>query len=403
MALPEQYTDEEAIKKHANRLDNKDFIGKEYPTFFEGRNTNEDGVMHYNYYLDSRCRLVFRTDAVNDYLTRENDPAEYAVLFDGCSFSTVVNLLNGQAMFTLDMHKHKFNVGDKLHLTVMVKDSRQEFVTTVEITVRSKRKKQQARPVKDGGCDPGPLPVKAPEPDIFLLTRKEWKDRDFPSNLFAQVLRGDDNPSVYLLNHDALGKYLDDIGIEKELGEELYKCVMGMFAHVQLSEFEKSAQQENSKIKEEDVEFLVSEIVHNFAQPALPLTQYAGEVIAIATDDKPHRKAPQARMPRSKTAVKPERRIRRGQRTPESEFKQPLNEILEKYGSLSRRDFIRAMDKDYIQTGKLKLNPVDFEKLRSGQIRWHSTVSFLRGNLVRSGSMSDKDRGTWALEQQTQE
>ncbi len=236
------------------------------------------------------------------------------------------------------------------------------------------------------------------------MTRKEWKDRDFPSNLFAQVLRGDDNPSVYLLNHDALGKYLDDIGIEKELGEELYKCVMGMFAHVQLSEFEKSAQQENSKIKEEDVEFLVSEIVHHYAQPALPLAQLTGEIIAEASGDKPRRKAPQTRVTRLKTVVKAEGRISRGQRTPESAFEQPLKEILEKHGPLSRRDFIRAMDKEYIQTGKLKLKPVDFEKLsRSGQVRWHSTVSFLRGELVRRGVMSDKDRGTWALAAQSQE
>jgi hypothetical protein len=89
------------------------------------------------------------------------------------------------------------------------------------------------------------------------------------------------------------------------------------------------------------------------------------------------------------------RRLPRGKLTPRSEFRLPLLQVLlASGGSLKVSE---AVDK----VGALmehRFTEQDREKVRSGWIRWRSSVEWVRDRLVKEGLLKkDSPRGIWEL------
>ena len=82
----------------------------------------------------------------------------------------------------------------------------------------------------------------------------------------------------------------------------------------------------------------------------------------------------------------------------EAEYELPLLEALTELGGRApTRELLEALEK------KLdgKLQPIDWETLASGNVRWKNRAQFVRLNLVRGGDMlEDSPRGTWEISEQ---
>lgn len=103
-------------------------------------------------------------------------------------------------------------------------------------------------------------------------------------------------------------------------------------------------------------------------------------------------------------ASKPKRivkeRLRKGMRTPEEFFREPiLTVLLEMGGSASISDVLDAVYKKV----KSSLNKYDLQPITSDPqcIRWRNTAQWCRNTMVKEGLLrSDSPRGIWALSEE---
>lgn len=88
-------------------------------------------------------------------------------------------------------------------------------------------------------------------------------------------------------------------------------------------------------------------------------------------------------------------RARKGEKTPNQEFYEPIIEVLHKAGG--ELEAGTAVDR----VGELmkdRLNDVDRANLKSGEIRWRNTVRFARNDLVKQGRLdSEAPFGLWRI------
>jgi len=89
------------------------------------------------------------------------------------------------------------------------------------------------------------------------------------------------------------------------------------------------------------------------------------------------------------------KRIAHGERTPQEEFREPLLRVLyEAGGSLKRLEAIAAVG----ELMKDRLNKVDWQATKSGQVRWRNYVEFNRNTLADEGLLKRySTRGVWEL------
>ena len=90
-------------------------------------------------------------------------------------------------------------------------------------------------------------------------------------------------------------------------------------------------------------------------------------------------------------------KLRKGVRTPESAFYQPILQVLEQMGGHGKVAEVRE------RVGKVMkpvLKPVDFDPLASGpdNPRWRNTAQWARNSMVREGLLkADSPRGVWEI------
>jgi len=94
---------------------------------------------------------------------------------------------------------------------------------------------------------------------------------------------------------------------------------------------------------------------------------------------------------------KPTRRTRAASGTllPEQAYEKPLLQALvDAGGEAPYRNVVDAVGSTLGET----LMPADFEKLKSGGIRWHSRLQFVRLRLIERGELDrDAPRGIWRI------
>ena len=138
----------------------EEWLGRYSPTYLElvGRAVRQDGA---EIAVDGRRRVAFRTDAVNDYLTRpENRGRVFTSGLDG-KFSYTSSLRDGRLLVTFTAQSDKVEVGDRFPFSLsLLDDAMPEPVTeeselkVVEIrTLRPPGPSSPPRPSGDDGDD----------------------------------------------------------------------------------------------------------------------------------------------------------------------------------------------------------------------------------------------------------
>ena len=137
-----------------------------------------------------RCRVIFETDAVNDYFSRDTDRGEFTLEIkkgeEWRRIDPLLNLFNGIA--TISFHlPEKISVGEILHYRAIVNDPTQlqpfinEFSVKVKApaTPNSNRSTKSNTPGEKEGNNreiPGGITL----PNIIEVFEDKWEDQSPP-------------------------------------------------------------------------------------------------------------------------------------------------------------------------------------------------------------------------------
>ena len=188
------------------------FEGKRHPSYFKFKGKDHGQELHRDTHIDQRCRIVFETDAINDYFSREVDNGDFELGFVSGSSRVPVsnfvgpNLQNGLATLTLQLPAN-CEVGDMLQFEAIVSDPtlvepfRNEFVISVQpvATVPGNRKPGERRkPPSDkkvpGRGGPGGILL----PNVVKVDESEWKNKNpqFDKYTALRVVISDDDVNL---------------------------------------------------------------------------------------------------------------------------------------------------------------------------------------------------------------
>jgi hypothetical protein len=178
----------ETVKVKATR--ERPFEGKKFPTFFKFKGKPSGVQLTQKCVVNTRCRILFETDAVNDYFQRDSEPGYYRLHWLGAGGirvpveSSSLTPHNGLVTLSLKLPED-FAIDQKVEFVLEVTDpSRTDPIeNTISVTV-------QAAPGKGGGEDaltPSnesgedvEIPAGIQLPNIIRVPGKAWDEHDPP-------------------------------------------------------------------------------------------------------------------------------------------------------------------------------------------------------------------------------
>jgi hypothetical protein len=130
------------FKPETKESSEEPFVGKQHPTFFRFAGKEEGEMLARAAHLESKVRIAFDTDVVDDYFTRKVDRGqkEFVCILDGKRVPLTdysgPNLASGRANLTLDL-PNGMKAGDVLELELIVRDpvTGAEFVNKAKLAI----------------------------------------------------------------------------------------------------------------------------------------------------------------------------------------------------------------------------------------------------------------------------
>jgi hypothetical protein len=179
------------FKPESKEPSDKPFNGKQHPTFFRFAGKEQGELLARAAHLESKVRIAFDTDVVDDYFTRKVDRGlkTFVRIVDGRRVPlpdyTGPNLANGRANLSIDL-PDDIKAGDVIELELTVRDpaTDAEFVNKAKIAMltamedhdQSKKKKKKDPPSDKPGNQPDGQ-AGLDFPDVFWLKpdAPNWK------------------------------------------------------------------------------------------------------------------------------------------------------------------------------------------------------------------------------------
>lgn len=225
-----------------NGGEDDEWQGEYSPTFLEliGRSVRENGA---EIAVDGRRRVAFRTDVVNDYLTRpENRGRIFTIGLDG-KFSYTISLRNGRLTIMFATQPDRVEVGDTISLFVSLLDDAMPEPVTGDLVLkivpaRTPQPPGPPKPPKPNGETDDEAVKKLTLPPSRWLTRDGrmigTEETDVWPEEFTDQDGGDVNDlgevRVYRINYDNahFRRFLDAErnDISKKVVSEQYKIGM---------------------------------------------------------------------------------------------------------------------------------------------------------------------------------
>ena len=191
----------------------KPWEGKRFPTYFRFKNKDYGYKLHKQCAINRRCRIIFETDAENDYFGRNAEKGSFALLLSSNEIETTVggyilNLQNGTAALTLEL-PFNCNIGDIINYHVIVNDiSRLEPLEnyfTIHICPEVKEsvgKSKAGKPPSSNEGDERKVPIGIQLPRITEVYehsdtgKRVWADMNPPFDKYTAlkiIYAGDNN------------------------------------------------------------------------------------------------------------------------------------------------------------------------------------------------------------------
>jgi len=179
---------------------NKEFTGKEYPTFFTI--VGKDKCRHIP--INKRARIQFETDADNNYFSRDSQSGEFKLLLEGQEVETyTLNLFNGIATLTVTLPA-QIQVGTVLRYHAIVNDETRIFPIVNDFTLTVETAQQNS-----GGGGPRVLPPgdkgdnrktasNLSLPIIKEIYKESWKSQGFDKYSALKVVNNENSYDFYV-------------------------------------------------------------------------------------------------------------------------------------------------------------------------------------------------------------
>jgi hypothetical protein len=168
----------------------QEFRGKTHPTYFKFKDRDYGKEIQRDCHINQRTRIVFETDAVNDYFSRSDDKGQFKleIISEGSSNPVLdfvgPNLQNGIATLTVRLPDN-CNVGDKLSFRATVDDPTlvdpftNVFIIDVAEEVESNGGKGGRRQPPSGNKGDGrETPAGIALPNRILVYESDWPGQD---------------------------------------------------------------------------------------------------------------------------------------------------------------------------------------------------------------------------------
>ncbi len=190
--------------------EDKPFDGKTYPSFFKFKGKDYGQSLNREMHINTRCRIAFETDVVNDYLSRSIDPGTFTLFVrngDGrqeakdADFGSNVNLQNGIASLSIKFPEH-CKVGEKLEFVAVVNDSTriEPFENKFSIMLQKAMESSggnghRQKPPKEESGDEREMPGGIEIPKPIPVRQEDWEKKGFDQFTALKIIdsgeRGD--------------------------------------------------------------------------------------------------------------------------------------------------------------------------------------------------------------------
>ena len=187
----------------------ENFQGKYNPTYFT-LIQKKHGHFSRETQIGRKCRVKFKTDAVNDFFSREDYPGEYSLLCNGeiCENHNM-NLHNGYATLTIELPSAA-KVGDVLNFECIVSASsmynefKNEFVLNVVAFTETSGGGSGTRtpPDKDGKGGKAFSPTGIRLPNVSEVYKDNWEEHDFDKYAALDIKKAETEVYDFYVNMD---------------------------------------------------------------------------------------------------------------------------------------------------------------------------------------------------------
>jgi len=186
-----------------------EFEGKKYPLYFALSNGHGAGNRR-SCPIDRKVRVLYKTDAENDYFTRDSDPGTFTLHLAGeptQEFS--LNLWNGTAYLTVGLPK-SIKVGDVLTFSSSVEDVSHVEPFSEEFSIeliepagprRRGKRKDSKPPSKENGDDTETTSY-LDLPNVIEVRRDEWDQHRFDQETALVVKDSGGQGFIFFVNMD---------------------------------------------------------------------------------------------------------------------------------------------------------------------------------------------------------
>lgn len=181
----------------------KEFVGQRHPSFFKFKGKEYGRELRRDCHINQRCRVVFETDAANDYFSRTVDPGEFSLFLISDSGRSKVldyvgpNLQNGIATLTIQL-PNNCKIGDLLTFRALVTDCTklQPFENAFSIDVKSEtiqgqgsRGTRHQPPTEEEGAE-REVPTGINLPHIVPIHELDWPSQTPPFDKYTALRVG---------------------------------------------------------------------------------------------------------------------------------------------------------------------------------------------------------------------
>lgn len=186
-----------------------DFVGKYNPTYFTligKKDSNKDSLYMRDAQLDRKFRIRFKTDAVNDFFSREKYPGIYSLVrVGGVCEDHVVHLHDGIATLNVELPAGA-KVGDSYHYRFVVTDTNidrsfeNEFAVRVVSQQETKGGNGGKRTPPDGDKSKNDsfTPTGISLPNVVEIGKEQWAEHNFTKESALDVMKVDDIYDFYV-------------------------------------------------------------------------------------------------------------------------------------------------------------------------------------------------------------
>jgi hypothetical protein len=168
------------------------YEGNKFPTYFKFKGKNYGAILHRECHINMRCRIIFETDAKNDYFSRDIDRGEFhlTMIKDDVMpqypvHNYILNLQNGIATLSLNLPERAIS-GQEIHLMATVSDPSRVVPFENRFTVKVKEaaepsgdKSNRRKPPTDKEGQEREIPSGIQMPNIILVYETEWPKYNF--------------------------------------------------------------------------------------------------------------------------------------------------------------------------------------------------------------------------------